>query len=106
MGVNPASRFKDAYLVMSVIKANGQSYSVRDAWCIGRSCLELGCYERKASVIGTGANVEPEFCCLTMAERGCPRWLLQYDINLAYARKFQLKLKVSLPKLGREERRI
>ena len=66
---------------MTTIKQDGIPYEVRDAWCIGRSCLALGRIDIETRRFKGSRDTrweehctgEREHCCLTRAFLGCPK---------------------------------
>jgi hypothetical protein len=61
---------------MSTLIKNGVTYFVRDPYCLGRSCLDLG-PNVEASDDEKGLDVSSS--CRTMLVKGCPRELPTYD---------------------------
>jgi hypothetical protein len=73
------------------INIKGKMYRVRDWQCIGRSCLELGCWEQKR--IGSFGETHEGlkvWCCLREMREGCLSPLPSHDAAVAQQRKHPL----------------
>ena len=72
-----------AYLVV-----DDDKYIVRDASCIGRTCLNLGIAMVYQSILSFGKEPPMEtLCCTKMVEKGCPgNYEKLFTLSLRYKR--------------------
>jgi hypothetical protein len=72
---------------MATILKNGVTYYVRDPYCLGRRCLDLG-PDVKATFDEKGKDIRCRMSseCRTRLNRGCPRELPDYEAELVNKR--------------------